>query len=133
LTTDNGQRPTDDTALLLIAHGSRQEEANEDLYQLAASLRTCGRYAVVEAAFLELAEPTVAQGAARCAAQGSRRVILLPYFLSAGIHVRRDLAALRAALAAEHPGVEFRLAEPLGPHPLLLAVVAERARQAEEG
>ena len=133
LITDNGQRTTDGTALLLIAHGSRQEEANADLYQLAAVLRTHGRYGLIEAAFLELAEPTVAQGAARCVAQGARRVILLPYFLSAGIHVRRDLAALRAALAAEHPGVEFRLAEPLGPHPLLLEVVTERARQAEGG
>jgi sirohydrochlorin ferrochelatase len=133
LTTDNGQHPTGRTALLLIAHGSRQEEANADLYQLAEALRRGGRYEVVEAAFLELAEPTIAQGAARCIAQGARRVILLPYFLSAGIHVRRDLAALRAALAAEHPGAEFRLAEPLGPHPLLLEVVAQRARQAEEG
>jgi sirohydrochlorin ferrochelatase len=120
------------TALLLIAHGSREEEANADLYQLAAALRGRGRYGFVEAAFLELAEPTVPQGAARCIAQGARRVILLPYFLSAGVHVRRDLAALRAQLAGEHPGVEFRLAEPLGPHPLLPQIVAERARQADE-
>jgi sirohydrochlorin ferrochelatase len=133
LTTDNGQPATDKTALLLIAHGSRQEEANADLYQVASMLRTRGRYGVVETSFLELAEPTVAQGAARCVAQGARRVILLPYFLSAGIHVRRDLTALQAALASEHPGAEFRLAEPLGPHPLLLEVVAERARQAEGG
>jgi sirohydrochlorin ferrochelatase len=133
LTTDNGQQAPDGTGLLLIAHGSRQEEANEDLYQLAAVLRTHGRYRVIEVAFLELAEPAVAQGAARCVAQGARRVILLPYFLSAGIHVRRDLAALRSALAAEYPAVDFRLAEPLGPHPLLLEVVTERARLAEEG
>jgi sirohydrochlorin ferrochelatase len=59
-------------------------------------------------------------------------VILLPYFLSAGVHVRRDLAAVRARLAEEHPAVEFRLAEPLGPHPLLLQLVSERARQAQE-
>jgi sirohydrochlorin ferrochelatase len=128
VTTDNGQQ----TALLLIAHGSRQDEANADLYQLAAAVRRLGQYAPVEAAFLELTEPTIAQGAARCVAQGARRVILLPYFLSAGVHVRRDLAGLRAALAEEHAGVEFRLAEPLGPHPLLLEIVAERARAAEK-
>jgi sirohydrochlorin ferrochelatase len=133
LTTDNGPPTTGETALLLIAHGSRQEEANADLSQLAAALRVQGRYGVIETAFLELAEPTITQGAARCVAQGARRVILLPYFLSAGIHVRRDLAAQRGALAAEYPEVEFRLAEPLGPHSLLLEVITERARQAEEG
>jgi sirohydrochlorin ferrochelatase len=127
VTTDNGQW----TALLLIAHGSRQDEANADLYQLAAEVRRLGQYALVEIAFLELAEPTIPRGAARCVAQGARRVILLPYFLSAGVHVRRDLAGLRAELAEEYAGIEFRLAEPLGPHPLLLEIVAERARQAE--
>jgi sirohydrochlorin ferrochelatase len=132
VTIDDGRNPADQTALLLIAHGSRQEEANADLHQLTPLLRGHGRYGIVEAAFLELVEPTIPQAAARCVAQGARRVILLPYFLSAGIHVRRDLAALRAQLAEEHPGVEFRLAEPLGPHPLLLEIVAERARQADE-
>jgi sirohydrochlorin ferrochelatase len=121
------------TALLLIAHGSRQGEANTDLFQLAEDVRGGCAYEIVEAAFLELAEPDLLQGAARCLAQGARRVILLPYFLSAGVHVRRDLADLRARLAEENPGVEFRLAEPLGPHPLLVEIVNERARQAREG
>jgi sirohydrochlorin ferrochelatase len=57
-------------------------------------------------------------------------VVLVPYFLSAGVHVRRDLAAARDRLARAFPHVEFRLAEPLGRHPLLLEVVAERADEA---
>ena len=44
---------------------------------------------------------------------------MIPYFLSAGVHLLRDLTAARNALAAAHPGVEFRLGAPLGPHPLL--------------
>jgi sirohydrochlorin ferrochelatase len=46
--------------------------------------------------------------------------------------VRRDLAAARQRLASLHPQVQFCLAEPLGQHPLLVEVVAERAREAEE-
>jgi sirohydrochlorin ferrochelatase len=119
-------------ALLLIAHGSREPEANADLHVAVAELRRRGAFAVVEAAFLELAEPDIDAGAAACVAQGAECVVLLPYFLSAGVHVRRDLTAARDRLAARHPRVGFRLAEPLGPHPLLLEVVAERAREAEE-
>ena len=59
-------------------------------------------------------------------------MILLPYFLSAGIHVRRDLTAARQRLAECFPRVDFRLAEPLGKHPLLIDVVAERARAVSE-
>jgi sirohydrochlorin ferrochelatase len=119
-------------ALLLIAHGSRQDEANADLHRLAAELRRTGEYATAVASFLELAEPNIDEGAARCVAAGAARVVLLPYFLSAGIHVCRDLTAARDRLAARFPRVEFRLAEPLGRHPLLTRVVAERARQATE-
>jgi sirohydrochlorin ferrochelatase len=117
------------TALLLIAHGSRRAEANADLHHVAAQLRQQGRTIVVPA-FLELAEPGIVEGGRRCVAAGAERVVLVPYFLSAGVHVRRDLTEARAALAEEFPRVEFRLAEPLGKHPLLLEVVAERAREA---
>ena len=118
-------------ALLLIAHGSREDEANADLHHAVAALRGRGEFAVVEAAFLELAEPDIDAGAAVCVGQGAERVVLLPYFLSAGIHVRRDLTAARDRLAERYPRVGFRLAEPLGRHPLLLEVVAERARAAD--
>jgi sirohydrochlorin ferrochelatase len=117
------------TALLLIAHGSRQEEANADLHRVAAELRARG-HAVVEPAFLELAEPSIEAAGAACVRQGAEVVALLPYFLSAGVHVRRDLTAARERLAAQFPGVRFVLADPLGPHPLLLDILEERLRSA---
>ncbi|HEV2949087.1 MAG TPA: CbiX/SirB N-terminal domain-containing protein [Gemmataceae bacterium] len=120
----------DNVALLLIAHGSRQEEANDDLRDVVAQMRKQGDFAFVEGAFLELAEPTIEEGGARCVELGAKRVVMLPYFLSAGVHVRQDLTAIRGKLAERFPEVDFRLAEPLGPHPLLLEIVAQRARQA---
>jgi sirohydrochlorin ferrochelatase len=119
------------TALLLIAHGSREENANADLYYLVEQLRSQCVDTFVEASFLELAEPTIEQGSARCVALGAERVILLPYFLSAGVHVTRDLTQACQRLSVQYPDVEFRLAEPLGRHPLLVQIVLERARQAE--
>jgi sirohydrochlorin ferrochelatase len=120
------------TALLLMAHGSRQDEANSDLLSMVLDLRARGRYALVEGAFLELARPGIEEAGAACVAAGAERVVLLPYFLSAGVHVRRDLTDLHRRLAERFPHVDFRLAEPLGRHPLLLEVVADRALQAEE-
>ncbi|HMC67357.1 MAG TPA: CbiX/SirB N-terminal domain-containing protein [Gemmataceae bacterium] len=119
------------TALLLIAHGSREEEANADLHHVVDALTQRGIYAHVQASFLELAEPGIEDGGCRCVQQGAERVILTPYFLSAGVHVRRDLTAARARLAERFPDVEFILAEPLGRHPLLLDVVTARAAEAE--
>src|SRR5262245_47730010 len=87
------------TALVLIAHGSRNAEANADLEYLAEEMRRRGPYPVVEASYLELAEPTPEEGGTRCVEEGAGRVILLPYFLSAGVHVERDLAEVKRKLA----------------------------------
>jgi sirohydrochlorin ferrochelatase len=119
-----------ETALLLIAHGSRHPEANADLHRLASELRALGRFAAVVAAFLELAEPNIDAGGATCVEAGAARVVLVPYFLSAGVHVQRDLAAARERLAGRFPQADWRLAEPLGPHPLLTEIVVQRARDA---
>jgi sirohydrochlorin ferrochelatase len=117
------------TAVLLIAHGSRHEPANDDLRQLAARLVERGESDIVEACFLELAEPDIPSGGARCVARGARRVLMLPYFLSAGVHLLRDLTAARDELRSRYPDVEFWLGLPLGPHPLMDALVSSRVSE----
>jgi sirohydrochlorin ferrochelatase len=119
-------------ALLLIAHGSRRAEANADLEFVATALRERGRYPVVRMAYLELAEPNIEAGGVQCVEAGATEVILLPYFLSPGIHVVEDLTAARDALSERFPQVRFVLAEPLGRHPLLVDVVEQRANEAGE-
>ncbi len=121
------------TAVLLIAHGSRHAPANEDLILMAGRIAEAGAHPIVEAAFLELAAPDIATGGARCVDRGASLVLMVPYFLSSGVHLVRDLTAARDELMARFPGVEFRLGPPLGPDPLLDELVARRARQLESG
>jgi sirohydrochlorin ferrochelatase len=121
--------PPGRTAILLIAHGSRQRSANDDLRELAARLAEQGVYPIVEASFLELAEPAMIAGGERCVELGASRVLMIPYLLSAGVHLQRDLTAARDELSRRHPEVAFCLGSPLGPHPLLDQLVAERIRE----
>jgi len=120
-------------ALLLIAHGSRRTEANADLDFIADGIRQRGRYPIVQVSYLELAEPRIEAGAGLCVGQGATEVIMLPYFLSPGMHVVEDLTVIRNQLNQRFPTVKFVLAEPLGRHQLLVDVVEERAREAEKG
>ena len=122
-----------ETAVLLIAHGSRHAPANEDLFRIAGRIAEQGEYRIVEPAFLELAEPDIPGGGARCVERGATRVLMIPYFLSSGVHLIRDLTAARDDLERRHPAVEFRLGPPLGPDPLLETLVAERVRQLDSG
>ncbi len=123
---------SDRTAVLLIAHGSREPSANDDLLELASRLAASAAYPIIEACFLELTTPDIPAGGERCVARGATRVLLVPYFLSAGVHLRRDLTAARDELSRRHPHVEFRLGAPLGPHPLLDQLVETRIGELDD-
>ncbi len=116
-------------AVLLIAHGSRVAAANQDLHKIAEALRATERYSHVAASFLELAQPSIPEGGRECAEAGATEVLMLPYFLSAGSHVSKDLERFREELLQAYPGVRFTLCPHLGLHPLMLDIV--RARLSE--
>jgi sirohydrochlorin ferrochelatase len=115
------------SAILLIAHGSRRKEANDELLRLAEALRRRLPDSIVETAYLELAEPGIPEGVRRCVAQGASQVRMLPYFLSPGMHVTRDLKESRQLFQREYAGVDFSLAPPLGGHPAVIDIVLELA------
>ncbi len=119
------------TAVLLIAHGSRRAAANEDLVKLAELVRERGLYRKVAWSYLELAEPSIPQAAANCVFDGASRVLMLPYFLSAGSHVVEDLERHRQTAAEAHPQVEFQLCPPLGLHSLMVDLVMTRLTEGD--
>jgi len=114
--------------IVIFAHGSRIEPANEAVRTVAAEVARAAGHPLVEAAFLELGQPDLEGAVVRLLARGARRVLVMPYFLTMGLHLERDLPALVGAIAARHP-VEIRCTPPLDGHPGLIAVVADRVRQ----
>ncbi len=117
------------SAILLIAHGSRRAAANADLVKLAEIVRTRRPQEIVEIAYLELAEPTIPQGAARCVERGATHVRMSPFFLSAGTHIAEDLTGFQAEFASRFPSVQFQLCPPLGLHNLLVEALLERMNE----
>jgi len=75
---------------------------------------------------MELAEPCLATAFSRCVARGAKTVVIHPYFLLPGRHWHVDLPALASAAAAAHPGVRYLVTAPLGLHPLMAQIMAER-------
>lgn len=117
------------SAILLIAHGSRRAAANADLVRLAEIVRIRRPQEIVEIAYLELTEPTIPQGAARCVERGATRIRMSPFFLSAGTHIAEDLAGFRREFSVQYPGVQFQLCPPLGLHSLLVEALLERMNE----
>lgn len=105
-----------DEALLIVAHGSRRTASNDEVRALTARVRETagGRFAAVECAFLELAEPSIPAGLEALIARGARRIRVMPYFLAAGRHVAEDIPAEVDAVRAAHPDIPITISPYLG-------------------
>lgn len=115
------------TAIVVFAHGSRVPEANESVHRAARLFAQRGGYPLVATAFLELAEPDLAQAVAAVVAQGARRVVVVPYFLTLGVHLQRDLPRIVEGLTSIHQGVRIEVTPPLDGHPALVEALLDRA------
>lgn len=121
---------TDCTGVILVDHGSKRVAANDMLDEVVRMYREATGAAIVEAAHMELAEPTIAQAFARCIEQGAQRVVIHPYFLSPGRHSTSDIPRMAAEAASAHPGIEYFVTEPLGLDERMMAVVHRRVLEA---
>jgi sirohydrochlorin cobaltochelatase len=121
-----------DTTVLLVGRGSTDPDANAEVCKVARLLWEGRGYAAVETAFVSLAAPDVPSGLDRCARLGARRVVVLPYFLFAGILPDR-VRQQAEGWAAAHPAVDVRQADVIGPEPELAELVMERYRETLKG
>lgn len=117
------------TGIILFGHGSRVEDANQGVRDLARQVQDAGPYHHVRAAFLELAQPDLNAAIAEAAAAGLQRLIVIPYFLTEGTHLRRDLPNLIAPLKHKFPGVAIDVAQSLEGHPLMASIILGRIQE----
>jgi sirohydrochlorin ferrochelatase len=112
--------------IVIVDHGSRRPEANRRHEEFVAQWRRDRGLENVEAAHMELAEPSIGTAVDACVLAGATDVVVAPYFLWPGNHWDRDIPALAAEACGRHPGVRYLVAAPLGPHHLLGDIVEQR-------
>jgi sirohydrochlorin ferrochelatase len=118
------------TGIIVFAHGSRIEPANQAVRAVAAELARAGSYQHVIAAFLELGQPDLETAAIELSKRGVRRIAIIPYFLTLGMHLERDLPRIVERISNNHNQLEISVSPPLDGHPGLLQVLLDRAREA---
>jgi sirohydrochlorin ferrochelatase len=113
-------------AILLVDHGSRRNQANEQLERLAELVAERVPDVIVRVAHMEIAAPDIAHGIDACVADGAKEIVVHPYFLAPGNHSTNDIPRLAHDAASRHPGLSVRVSEPLGLHPKLVDVILDR-------
>ncbi len=115
--------------ILLFAHGARDPAWTQpfEATERALRARAQAQGADVALAFLEFMSPTLLEAGAQLAAQGCTQVTVVPLFLGAGGHVRKDLPRLMAEMAEQHPQVQWRLSAAVGETDILIQALSEAA------
>jgi len=117
------------TGLIVFAHGSRIESANQAVRDVVSQMAASGQY-LVEAAFLELGAPDLKEAAGLVIARGAKRIVVIPYFLTLGTHMQRDLPRLARDASRAHGDIEIKITSPLDGHPALVQALLDRATKA---
>jgi sirohydrochlorin cobaltochelatase len=118
------------TVLLGVAHGSRDPRAQEVVEQLLARVSALRPGLRTEPAYVDNASPSVRRALAQLVEEGVDDVVVVPLLLSPASHSKTDVAASVQAGRIAHPGLRLRYGRPLGPHPVLVDVLARRLGEA---
>lgn len=122
--------PAAPPAILFVGHGSRDVEAVDEFYQLAAHFRQRFPERLVETGFLEFVRPIIAEGVAKLVARGATHIQAIPGMLMAGGHAKNDIPSELNALQQEY-GVTIEYGAELGVNARMLQAAQARIEEAE--
>jgi sirohydrochlorin cobaltochelatase len=113
--------------LMLFAHGARDPQWAAPFEDVRRRVQARAPGVPVALAFLEFMAPGLLEAGEQLAQAGCTQVDVLPLFLGAGGHVRKDLPELLARLAELHPGVNWRLRPAIGEMGSVIQAMADAA------
>lgn len=115
--------------LLLFAHGARDPNWALPFEAVVERIRGSAPEVAVALAYLDFMTPGIVEAGDSLAAAGCTRVEVLPLFLGAGGHVRKDLPLLVERLRQAHPAVQWLLRRTVGEDEAVIAAMAQCALQ----
>lgn len=113
--------------LILFAHGARDPRWSLPFEAVARSVQARDPALAVQLAYLEFMTPELVDAGQALVQSGCEQVDVVPLFLGAGGHVRKDLPLLLAELAAQYPLIRWRLRGAIGEIDSVIDAMAQAA------
>jgi sirohydrochlorin cobaltochelatase len=117
-------------AILLVGHGSRDAEGNEELLRFAENVNNRVPGVHVETCFLEFAKPNIQQGIDNCVKAGAKRIVLVPIILFAAGHAKIHIPMEIDRAKQKYPDITFAYGRPIGIHEKVLEILQSRLEEA---
>ena len=120
--------PSKVRAILLFGHGAKNPEWAAPFVAIRDAILKRDSSTLVESGFLELMRPSFAEAVDLLVTRGATQIVVVPIFMAAGVHIRKDLPQLAAQAMDRHPNLEITLAPPVGESPEVIATMANYAQ-----
>jgi len=118
--------------LLLIGHGSRDQQGRQNLLDFANAYQALDRSRPVIPCFLELTTPTILDAVEQCVAQGYTDISVMPVLLFAARHNKFDVTNELDRARHHYPQLTFHYGRHLGITPEILDLWNDRLRQLDD-
>lgn len=120
-------------AVLLVGHGSRDPEGNEQVRQTIEELKPqLDSELLVETCFLEFERPTIEQGIQTCVEKGATDVFVIPLMLLAAGHSKIHIPAAIDEARQKYPHVSLTYGRPFGIHEETMEICKSRLEEVGE-
>lgn len=116
--------------VVLIGHGSSDKNARDAFIHAADAIRP--RYRNIHFCFLELDHPNIEEGIGQAVASNPKVILMMPYFLHRGAHIKTDVVRDVDAALEKHNFKNAFMARHLGVDEKLVDLVVERAKEVEK-
>lgn len=113
--------------IILFGHGARNPEWAEPFHRIRAAMAVSAPEVPVELGFLELMRPSLDEAIETLSAAGVDDICIVPIFMAAGSHVKKDLPQIAANAMDRHSGLQITLAPPVGEAPPVIEAMARYA------
>lgn len=118
--------------MILIGHGSRAAGADDDMERIAGRLRAVADGGIVDLCRMAGHGTSFGEAFERCVRQGAKTVIVIPYFLHFGVHLRQDIPEMLREAVIKHPEVRLVLGRHLGYDDALVSLLEKRIEESKE-
>ncbi len=115
-------------AILYIGHGTKAKKGAIEAKAFMQQVMEKVNAPIQEMSFLEFTEPSIEQGFFHCVEKGAAEITVVPLFLLAAGHIKRDIPRIITSLKKKHPAIKVVVRNPFGVQSEILDGVAELVR-----
>ncbi|MDQ0300798.1 sirohydrochlorin ferrochelatase [Salibacterium salarium] len=113
-------------AVLYVGHGTRVLKGSEQLKKFVEDAKKDIPYDIQETCFLELSEPDIMEGVARCVERGADSIAVIPVLLLSAGHIKEDIPKELEKVQKAYPELTIQYGAPFGLHTKMIEVLQQR-------